>query len=474
MSLGKKIAHNTITQMTGKILSTFLGLAAMAMLTRYLGDEKFGWYITTISFLGFLGILIDFGMTPVTAQMLGENKFEKTKLFSNILTFRFFTALIFLSIAPLTAFLFPYPHTVKIAILFTSISFFAITLNQVFIGFLQERLTMQIQAFGEVISRIVLVVGLFLAISGRASFYTLMWVIVAASISYTLSLYLYIRKKTKITFSFDRKIWLTILQKMWPIAIAIIFNVVYLRGDVLVLSYFREQSVVGIYGAAYRVIDLVIQTAMMVMGVMLPLLANSWVAGNKQEFQERYQMSFDAMMLIALPMFTGLFLLSHQIMLFVAGESFYLSGDALKILSLAVLGVFLGGIFGHLAVAVNMQKKVMWVYISNAIITLIGYLIFIPRYGMYGAAWMTVFSEFYTALLIFFSIRKSFYQPLKLKLFLKIILANIIMGLFIMLVLKKLPLLMTIIFSGLVYILVLIISRTVSKEQLKDLLTLKN
>src|SRR3989339_37411 len=117
MSLGKKIAHNTITQMTGKILSTFLGLAAMAMLTRYLGDEKFGWYITTISFLGFLGILIDFGMTPVTAQMLGENKFEKTKLFSNILTFRFFTALIFLSIAPLTAFLFPYPHTVKIAIL---------------------------------------------------------------------------------------------------------------------------------------------------------------------------------------------------------------------------------------------------------------------------------------------------------------------------------------------------------------------
>jgi O-antigen/teichoic acid export membrane protein len=299
-----------------------------------------------------------------------------------------------------------------------------------------------------------------------------MWVIVAASIAYTLSLYLYIRKKTKITFSFDKKIWLTIIQKMWPITIAIIFNVVYLRGDILILSFFKEQSLVGIYGAAYRVIDIVVQTAMMVMGVILPLLANSWIQEKKEEFQERYQMSFDAMMIIALPMFTGLFLLSHQIMTFIAGPNYYLSGDALRILSLAVLGVFLGGVFGHLAVAINKQKKVLWVYISNAIITLIGYLIFIPKYGMYGAAWMTVFSEFYTAIMLFFTIKKNLYKPLKLKLFGKIILANITMAVFI--IFAKLPVLITIILSGLIYLITLILSRAISKDNLKDILTLKN
>ena len=254
------------------------------MMTRYLGVEKFGWYITTISFLSFIGILIDFGMTPVTAQMLGENKFDKTKLFNNLLTFRFFSALFFLSIAPLFAIFFPYPHEVKVAIAFTAISFFAIALNQVFIGFLQEKLKMQIQATGEIISRLILVIGLFLAIYNQAQFLTLMWIIILGSISYTFSLYLYIRKQTKINFEFNKNIWLSIITKMWPITIGVIFNVIYLRGDVLLLSYFKAQTEVSIYGAAYRVIDIVTQTAMMIMGVMLPLLANSWAQNNKEEF----------------------------------------------------------------------------------------------------------------------------------------------------------------------------------------------
>src|SRR3989338_6009566 len=103
MSVTKQVAHNTFFQMLGKIVSTLFGLAAGAMMTRYLGQEKFGWYITTISFLSVIGILIDFGMTPVTAQMLGENKFSKEKIFNNLVTFRFFSALFFLSLAPLVA-----------------------------------------------------------------------------------------------------------------------------------------------------------------------------------------------------------------------------------------------------------------------------------------------------------------------------------------------------------------------------------
>jgi len=74
---------------------------------------------------------------------------------------------------------------------------------------------------------------------------------------------------------------------MWPIAISIIFNVVYLKGDTLLLSIFTNQTEVGIYGAAYRVLDVLTQTAMMIMGLFLPLLAFSWGQNLKQEFKER-------------------------------------------------------------------------------------------------------------------------------------------------------------------------------------------
>ena len=186
----------------------------------------------------------------------------------------------------------------------------------------------------------------------------------------------------------------------------------------------------------------------MIMGVMLPLLANSWAQNNKEEFKSRYQLAFDAMMIISMPMFIGLFLLSHELIILVAGEKFFVSGYALQILSIATLGVFLGGIFGHLAVAINLQKKVMWIYITNAFITLTGYMIFIPKYGMYGAAWMTVFSEFYTGIMLVWFIKKKLMTKLNLNLFFKILLSSLVMGIFIIFT-KKLPVLLVIVLSAL-------------------------
>ena len=50
-----------------------------------------------ISFLQFIGIVIDFGLVPVTAQMMSEKDFDKEKLFRNLLGFRFLTSVLFLS-----------------------------------------------------------------------------------------------------------------------------------------------------------------------------------------------------------------------------------------------------------------------------------------------------------------------------------------------------------------------------------------
>jgi O-antigen/teichoic acid export membrane protein len=119
----RKIAHNTIVQIIGKIISTALGLLALGMMTRYLGQEKFGWYITAISFLQFAGIIIDFGLIPVTAQMLSEPNADKTKLIQNLFGFRLLTATVCFVLAPGIALFFPYPPEVKAAIALSAISF---------------------------------------------------------------------------------------------------------------------------------------------------------------------------------------------------------------------------------------------------------------------------------------------------------------------------------------------------------------
>ncbi|MFA6427336.1 MAG: flippase [Candidatus Magasanikbacteria bacterium] len=471
MSLTRQVAHNTIYQLVGKVISTFFGLLAIGMMTRYLGTEQFGWYITVITFLQFIGILIDFGLIPVTAQMMSEPNFDKQFLFKNLLTYRLVTALIFLGITPFVAWFFPYPLEVKIAISFTTISFLCISINQVITGLFQSRLKMHIQTIAENIGRIALVAGLYLVITKGLGFLPIMGIVTLASMVYTLALLIFTHRETPLGFAYDKQIWKSITHKMWPITISIIFNVVYLKGDTLILTVMRSQAEVGMYGAAYRVIDIIAQMAMMIMGVMLPLLAYSWSRNHREDFRHRYQMSFDSMMLIAIPTTVGMAILSTKIMRLVAGNNFTDAGNILQILSLAVLGVFVGGVFGHVAVAINRQKQTMWIYISDAIITLIGYLIFIPRYGLSGAAWMTVFSEWYAGLLLFITIKYYSKEQVQLKTFVKIALASIAMG-SVLFLLQNLHVLTLILIGILVYGLVLVGIGGISKKTLKEILTL--
>lgn len=230
-----------------------------------------------------------------------------------------------------------------------------------------------------------------------------MWLVVA-NLSMTFFLWYAARSDVHLRFSYDKAIWKAIIQKMWPIAISITFNVVYLRGDVILLPFFRSQTEVGLYGMGYRVLDIVSQTAMMLMGIMLPILTYAWSRNSTEEFKKYYQQSFISMMMIGIPVTVGTILLATPIMTLV-GPEYAPAGNVLQILALAVFGVYLGAIFGHTAVAINRQKQTVWIYLSDAILTLIGYLIFIPRYGMYGAAWMTVFSEMYAGVCLFFTIR---------------------------------------------------------------------
>jgi O-antigen/teichoic acid export membrane protein len=274
-----------------------------------------------------------------------------------------------------------------------------------------------------------------------------------------------------VSLAYNWTIWKKIIQKMWPISISIIFNVIYLKGDVVILSVLSPQEAVGVYGAAYRVLDVLTQSAMMIMGLYLPLLAVEWTQGNQNGFQKRLQQSFDAMMLLAVPLMIGTLSTATPILRLIAGKEYTDAGAGkiLAILSLAVFGVYLGAIFGHSAVAINRQKQTMWVYISNAVLTLGGYLIFIPRFGIYGAAWMSVFSELYSGALLYFLVSKYSGVKLHVKTFSKILLAGIIMA-GIIKILPNLNVILVSLIAAAAYAVLIFALKAISRETLKEII----
>jgi len=465
----KQIYQNTLVQLVGKIISTILGLAVVAIMTRSLGVEKFGWYVTAAGFLQFIGIFCDFGFTVISANMLSRPEFDKKALFNNLFTLRLITAVLFQGLLPATILFFPYPVEIKFAVLITALSFINVSINQVFIASLQTKLQMHLQSIGEIIGRIVLIVGALFVAKNNFGFLPMMSVITISSLFYTGYLWY---KSEKIKIQLDKTITKAILIQLWPTALAVIFNAMYLQGDRVILPLFVSQIDVAFYGAAYRVLDIIIQVSSMVMGIMTPLLAFAWSRQLMEDFKKNAQLSFDLLMTLLIPMVCGAFVLAEPIMRFVAGADFAGSGKILRILIISIFGVCFGMVFGHLALAINKQKQVFWIYFSDAILSVAGYFIFIPKFGVYGAAYVTIFSEFYAGILLL--LMAFYYSRFFPKMFtlLKILFVSLLMSI-LLYNLRDWPILILVSTAALFYTLGAITLKIFSRDSLIQLIPFK-
>ena len=470
MTLSAQVARNTIIQMIGKAISTALGLASLAIMARYLKEIGFGQYATAITFLSFFGIMTDFGLTLVTSQMISQPGHEQTVLLNNLFSLRLISAAVFLGLAPILVLLFPYEPIIKLAVAVAALSFFFTALNQILVGFFQKNLTMAVVAAADVVSRIVLLGGIIITAYLNLGLLSIMAATVISSLISFMMHYWFSRRFIKISWQINPAVWRQIIKKSWPLGLTIFFNLIYLRADIFILSLLKSQAEVGFYGATYRVIDVLTTLPFMFAGLILPILTTAWVDRNFLKFNRVLQKSFDAMIMLALPLIVGAQFTAKPLMLFIAGNNFAQSGLILKILILAIGFIFVGCILAHAVIALDKQKNIISAYIFTALTSLIGYLIFIPLFSYYGAAWVTVYSELAIALFSLYMVMKHGQFRPNLTVFFKALAASLVMALSLYLLMGKLNLTLIIALAAVIYLACLYLFKSLTKENFKDLI----
>jgi O-antigen/teichoic acid export membrane protein len=473
MSLTKKIAYNTIIQFSGKVLGTIIGVLTIAIMTRYLGQIGFGQYSTIMAYLQLFAILVDMGLSLTVIRLISDTIYEKEKAINNIFTFRFFSALIFLGIAPLVVIFFPYDNFVKIGIAVAAISFFISSLNQILISLFQKELKLNGVAIAEVSGRLVLLILVAYFAFADKGLLAIIWAVVLGSLINFILNYLFALKFVKIKFAFDWHVWKRIFQITWPLALSIALNLVYFKADTLILSLTRSQAEVGIYNAPYRVLEILISFIYLFVGIIFPILTAAWLQKNIERFKDIFQKTFDALVMISVPMVFGTFFVAKNLMLLIAGPEFLASGDLLKIIIIATAIIFVNSIFGFTIVTLDKQRQIVWAYVIVAIVSLIGYIFTIPRYGYYGAAIFTVISE---AMIFGFNIivvvKSTKFWP-KLVIFPKALLASLPVCI-ILYFLANINVILQIIIATIVYAVFIYLFKGISKEFIKEISSFKS
>lgn len=428
MSLNRKLAHNTLYQFIGKAIGTVLALFATTQLLRYLGPSEYGKFHIILTFVQITGIIADMGLYLIVLNDISQHKNNHHHIISQNFIFRFYLNLIYLAGMGLLALILPYESAIKLGIFLMSFSNIFIWFGQIYQTVFQKNLNTQYIALSEIIGRGALAVSTVMMIYWRVSIVPLaLTVVIGNFVSFFLSWY-FARRYVKFSWHMDWNYIRNVLSRTWPVAVSIWFSLLYFKADTIILSFFKSDYEVGIYGMPYRILETLVTLPLVFMSLIMPLTSRAFGRGRMRRFKKYMQKGFDALSIMGVPLLFGAQPLARSIVLLLAGDQFIESVPLLQILMISVLIMYIGALFGHAIISIQEQKTMIKYYIGIALLMLTLYFILIPKYSYWAAAWLTVAGEMLVFWATFFVVYKKIRFVPQMGVFVKSVISAIIMA----------------------------------------------
>lgn len=429
MSLQAKILKNTGVQVAGKLAGALFSFWTSAMLLRYLGPAGNGDYTAILAHLTLFAIVADFGLYIILVKRMATLTEENEKDAHALFTLRIISGVIILGLGVAVAWLIPnYSPLIKYGILIAASFNFLMSMNQLLSVVFQKFLKANWIAIGEILAKLVLVAGIITVVMLKLN---LLWVMATIAISALCNFlinYFASRKFFKFKILVDWQRWKSIFSEAWPLALNVLFTMMYFKGDSLILFFYRSAEEVGWYGAPYKLLEVLITFPAMFVGLTLPLLTAAWQRKDMESLNKGLQRSFDFLSVITLPIVTGGFALAFPLTMLLGGPEYIPSVPVLRILIFAVGAIYFATLFTYMVVAVDKQRTMMYGYALAAVIGVSAYFLLIPRFGMFGAAGVTVFTECLVLIISVWLVKRETKIRLRLHILFKSIFASLVMG----------------------------------------------
>jgi len=468
MTLPKKIALNTAFSAVAKVTWTLIALVTVGMITRYLGAAGFGKYTTILSFYFLFAAVGDLGLNQIVLREISLPNAKEREVVSTAFMVKILFSLVLMFAAAAATLFLPYEADVKKGIVLACSGLIFSSGYQVLAGVFQKRLTAFWVSIAEMIGRIANLAWVFGCVALGLSF---LWVAggMVASWAATFIIVFFLAKRTVgFRLTMDLKLAKRLLVEAMPLGLSAIVTFVYFRIDTIILSIVKGPADVGIYGAAYKILENVSYFPAMFMGLMMPLYAQN-VFADRQKFRRIADKAFGAISLLAVGLFFGIFSLSSKIIHVIAGPGFEESAGVLRVLDLAIVGIFWGQCFNMILIAANLQKKLLKIFIICAVMNVTLNFLLIPKYSYMAAAWVSSLTELLvSALSVYFVFKHYKYFP-NLGPLLKAIPAGIVMSL-LLLVLVEWPIYVQIPAGGVVFLALAYLFGAYSQEDIKKVM----
>lgn len=411
MAIARKIAYNVFFNATAKILSTILALIGIGFITRYLGKEGFGDYATVLAFFSLFSAIADLGLYSIATREISRIGADEKKILGNVVALRIISASIVFLVSLIAINFLPYPQTVKNGILLVSAAFVFSSGYMVLNGIFQKNLAMDKVATVEFSGKLLQVGFIIIAARNNWGFTAIVASLLVFMVFNFIAVYLLSRRYIKFKIEIDLPYWKKFLKESWPMGMSVFITFLYFKMDTIILSILKSSAEVGIYNAAYKVIENFTFFPAMIIGLILPLMAR-YIFSDKKKFSDISNKIFKVFVLLVVPLVIGTVFLADGVINLIGGVEFHEAANALRVLIFSLLFMFFGHFFNSILLSGNLQKKLMGALAICAVFNIAANLILIPMYSFNGAAITSVLTEMLVVGLTCFLVSKHLnYRP---------------------------------------------------------------
>ena len=405
LTLSRLVARNTIIQLGGRALTLVIALASLMVLTRYLGVEGIGQYLLVISILGLLNFS-DLGLFLITVRELSAGEEDQDVLIGNVLVMRVVTALLSMVLAASVAIALDYPDEVTAAIIVGSVSYLFVAIGSGSLGAVfVANLRMEFQVLANVVQYLTFITLVSLVVVFELGLIPLVLAYNVSILASCITIMITSRRFVSPRLQMNAALWRRIIFASLPAGINTVAWVLYSRIDMVMLSQMKGDEAVGLYGLAYRFVDMAWPLGFFFVGSVYPLLSRHFKSKEDDEFRWLFQRATDVIALLALGPITILVVFAEPILTVIASDEFVPATTTLQILGVAIFPLWMGMLCSYTVLALEKQWWLILTGLAALAINVSANLILIPKYSYEGAAVVTLLTEVSTLSMLMLIIR---------------------------------------------------------------------
>ncbi len=389
---GRVIAKNSIFLLMSSVFQKIVGFVYFIFLTHSLVPDSVGKYSFAFSFSLIFCVFMDFGTNALLIRETSRDESKMNKYTNNIFVLELILCAIFISLSVLCVNLLGYPEITRQLVYIAIFSVAIDNLSTTFYAVLRGKQQIWFESLGYAAYQvIVLTLGFILVKRGAPLIFLALPPLVASCVNFVYS-FIVVHKKTdfKLHLTFDFEFIKSLVIAALPFALTGIFTKLYSSLDSLFLSWFSTDENIAYYQAAFKLV-FALQFIPIALGSAIYPAFSKYFKEDKAQLKNTFEKSFVILSIVAIPLSFGMFAISSDIINLVY-PSYHSSIPVLQIFSASFFFMFLNTPLGLSLSACDRQK----VNTRNSFISMMTNLIlnwiFIPIFGIVGAAGASVVS----------------------------------------------------------------------------------